>query len=103
MLRCDSVAPFGKPVVPEVYWMLTASSGDSEAATSATRASSSSDGLAVSSAHSGDSNSTTSRRSGHLGRASSSIVAYPESLNRSAARTRPVPDWVSAYSSSFWR
>ena len=25
MLRCDSVAPFGKPVVPEVYWMLIGS------------------------------------------------------------------------------
>jgi len=22
MLWCDSVAPFGKPVVPDVYWML---------------------------------------------------------------------------------
>ena len=25
MLRCDSVAPLGKPVVPEVYWMLIGS------------------------------------------------------------------------------
>ena len=28
MLRCDSVAPFGKPVVPEVYWMLIGSVTD---------------------------------------------------------------------------
>ena len=26
MLWCDSVAPFGVPVVPEVYWMLIGSS-----------------------------------------------------------------------------
>ena len=25
MLRCDSVAPLGKPVVPDVYWMLIGS------------------------------------------------------------------------------
>ena len=31
MLWCDSVAPFGKPVVPEVYWMLIGSSHDNEA------------------------------------------------------------------------
>ena len=29
MLWCDSVAPFGKPVVPEVYWMLMGSSKES--------------------------------------------------------------------------
>ena len=27
MLWCESVAPLGKPVVPEVYWMLIGSSG----------------------------------------------------------------------------
>ena len=26
MLWCESVAPLGKPVVPEVYWMLIGSS-----------------------------------------------------------------------------
>ena len=31
MLRCDSVAPLGNPVVPDVYWMLIGSSGDSPA------------------------------------------------------------------------
>ena len=30
MLWCESVAPLGKPVVPEVYWMLIASSNCSE-------------------------------------------------------------------------
>src|SRR6266511_829441 len=35
MLWCDSVAPLGNPVVPEVYWMLIGSSQDSVAATSA--------------------------------------------------------------------
>src|SRR4029450_9121757 len=29
MLWCDSVAPLGKPVVPEVYWMLIGSSAES--------------------------------------------------------------------------
>ena len=29
MLRWLSVAPLGKPVVPEVYWMLIGSSGSS--------------------------------------------------------------------------
>jgi hypothetical protein len=36
MLRCESVAPFGKPVVPEVYWMLIGSVLDSVAIRSAT-------------------------------------------------------------------
>ena len=31
MLWCDSVAPLGCPVVPEVYWMLIGSSGESSA------------------------------------------------------------------------
>ncbi len=31
MLWCERVAPLGKPVVPEVYWMLIGSSGDSSA------------------------------------------------------------------------
>ena len=34
MLWWDSVAPFGKPVVPEVYWMLIASSAESSIASS---------------------------------------------------------------------
>jgi hypothetical protein len=29
MLRWLRVAPFGRPVVPDVYWMFTGSSGDS--------------------------------------------------------------------------
>ena len=29
MFRCVSVAPFGNPVVPDVYWMLMASFGPS--------------------------------------------------------------------------
>ena len=37
MLWCDSVAPFGKPVVPEVYWMLIGSSKPSAAARSRQR------------------------------------------------------------------
>jgi len=36
MLRWLSVAPLGKPVVPDVYWMLIGSSGWSEASRSAT-------------------------------------------------------------------
>ena len=35
MLWCDSVAPFGNPVVPDVYWMLIGSSKLSVAARSA--------------------------------------------------------------------
>ena len=31
MLWCESVAPFGKPVVPDVYWMLIGSSKSSSA------------------------------------------------------------------------
>ena len=36
MLRWLRVAPLGRPVVPEVYWMLIGSSGRSVASTSAT-------------------------------------------------------------------
>ena len=35
MLWCVSVAPLGKPVVPEVYWMLIGSSHDSDASRAA--------------------------------------------------------------------
>src|SRR6266480_1160034 len=35
MLWCVSIAPLGKPVVPEVYWMLIMSSKSSEACRSA--------------------------------------------------------------------
>ncbi len=35
MLRCDSVAPLGKPVVPDVYWMLIGSSDASDASRAA--------------------------------------------------------------------
>ena len=35
MLWCESVAPFGKPVVPDVYWMLIGSSNCSAASRSA--------------------------------------------------------------------
>ena len=35
MLWCDSVAPFGNPVVPDVYWMLIGSSKDSSASRAA--------------------------------------------------------------------
>jgi hypothetical protein len=37
MLWCESVAPLGKPVVPEVYWMLIGSSALSSIAASAPR------------------------------------------------------------------
>ena len=39
MLWCESVAPFGKPVVPEVYWMLIGSSNWSDASRAASSAS----------------------------------------------------------------
>ncbi len=35
MLWWERVAPLGKPVVPEVYWMLTGSCGDSSFAQTA--------------------------------------------------------------------
>ncbi len=38
MLRCESVAPLGKPVVPDVYWMLIGSSGRSVASISSSAA-----------------------------------------------------------------
>ena len=36
MFRWVSVAPFGKPVVPDVYWMLIGSSGDNDDVRAAT-------------------------------------------------------------------
>ena len=38
MLKCESVAPFGAPVVPLVNWMLIASSGSSAAPSASRRA-----------------------------------------------------------------
>ena len=37
---CDSVAPLGNPVVPDVYWMLIASPGVSDSRIGASTASS---------------------------------------------------------------
>ena len=39
MLWCESVAPLGKPVVPEVYWMLIGSSNCSAASRAASSSS----------------------------------------------------------------
>ena len=55
MLWCDSVAPLGEPVVPEVYWMLTGSSNWSAASRLA-----SSDGSTYSPLESSSSQSSSS-------------------------------------------
>ena len=73
MLWWDRVAPFGKPVVPEVYWMLIASSAESSIASSAVRSAF----LPVSrrACHSGVPSSTTCSRSAQRGRTSVIIAA----------------------------
>ncbi len=53
MLRWVSVAPFGNPVVPDVYWMLIGSSGVSRASRSASATRSTSSAGSHSASHSG--------------------------------------------------
>src|SRR5262245_31186585 len=50
-LRCVSMAPLGKPVVPEVYWMLTTSCGLTAAARRSRSASLTADARARNSGH----------------------------------------------------
>ena len=70
MLWCESVAPFGKPVVPLVYWMLIGSSKPSPA-----RRSGSADRSAANSAsHSGSPRKTTERSAGQLPRTCPTIA-----------------------------
>ena len=59
MLWCDSVAPLGKPVVPEVYWMLIGSSNDSVAARSRRAAGSARRPVSTSSSQPGSPMNTT--------------------------------------------
>ena len=72
MFRWLSVAPLGRPVVPDVYWMFTASSACRPAAIEARRDSS---GSTNSASHSGVPMRTTFCSSGALGRAASSMPA----------------------------
>ena len=69
MLWWLSVAPFGKPVVPLVYWMLIGSS-ESSAPRSGSGPS-----PASSASHSGEPSSTTRSSSGRLARTSSIMAA----------------------------
>ena len=70
MLWCESVAPFGKPVVPDVYWMLIGSSKLSPA-----RISGSTDRSPTESeSHSGSARKTTERSCGQRSRTSPTIA-----------------------------
>ena len=64
MLWCDRVAPLGKPVVPDVYWMLIGSSNDSAADRSDTAAAPTPTPLATIASHDGRPITTTSRSAG---------------------------------------
>ncbi|CAM5577826.1 hypothetical protein SFUMM280S_08796 [Streptomyces fumanus] len=68
MLWCERVAPLGKPVVPEVYWMLIGSSQDSSSYGGSGVARSSS------ACQPGSPKWTTSRRSGQRPRTSPTIA-----------------------------
>ena len=72
ILRCDSVAPLGKPVVPEVYWMLIGSVLTSVACRS--RSSPAGTAAARSAAQSGVPRKITSVRAGASARTSATIA-----------------------------
>ncbi len=74
MLWCDSVAPLGKPVVPEVYWMLIGSSKDSVTNCSSSRTWSAAPPATSSASHSAAPMNTTSASSGQSGRTCSIIA-----------------------------
>uniref|UniRef100_A0A6J7M5R8 Unannotated protein n=1 Tax=freshwater metagenome TaxID=449393 RepID=A0A6J7M5R8_9ZZZZ len=73
MLWCVSVAPLGKPVVPDVYWMLIGSSNDSPAMRSR-KSLSGACGPSSHACHSGVSMYNTFSRSGSAPRTSSIIA-----------------------------
>jgi hypothetical protein len=75
MLWWDRVAPLGKPVVPEVYWMLMGSSALSPALASASAAGSAPRSALASSSHSALPSRITCSRSGQAGRTSSIMAA----------------------------
>ena len=74
MLRCDRVAPLGKPVVPDVYWMLMGSSGCRVRIRSFTTSASTFSPAATTSAQSLVPMKTTRSRPGHSGAVSSTIA-----------------------------
>jgi hypothetical protein len=69
-----SVAPFGKPVVPDVYWMLIGSSALSRVSRSANCPRSAARPASIREVHAGSPRKTTSRRSGQSSRTSATIA-----------------------------
>ena len=95
MLWCESVAPFGKPVVPHVYWMLIGSSKSSSGHSTSSAASRSSSCDLVA-----EEDDVL-----EVGQVVADLVhhrAVIQVLNSGAATARQ-PDWRSAYSSSVVR
>ena len=75
MFRWVSVAPLGKPVVPDVYWMLIGSSGRScGLPLGQRRRVGTSSAAAHSASHSGDQKKIVRSRSGTSGRTSSTMA-----------------------------
>ena len=99
MLRCESVAPFGEPVVPHVYWMLIGSSESSAASRAASVASSTASERARSTLPVAPSR-TDSLSSGALG--ARRPARRSRALEARASTSSGTPDWRSTYSSS-WR
>jgi hypothetical protein len=75
MLWWDRVAPFGKPVVPDVYWMLIGSSGLNAAWSRASSARSPPRPSAITSSQFGLPMRSTCRSAGQFGRTSLIIAS----------------------------
>jgi hypothetical protein len=95
MLRCDSVAPLGNPVVPDVYWMLIGSSVVSVSSTWRSASASPDCPAAITSSQEDSPMRTTSTRSGESPRTSSIMSAYEEPLNSGTATIVRSPDCFS--------
>ena len=101
MLWWVSVAPFGKPVVPLVYWMLISSSKSSS---TARRRSTSGEGtVSASSSHSGVPKNTARSSPGSSLEASCTIALKSAPFNSWTEKIQRQPDWPSAYCSSLSR
>ena len=74
MLRWVSVAPFGKPVVPDVYWMLIGSSGPQLRPPLVQRGRRDAGRVRHSSSHSGDQRKIARSSAGRSARTSSTIA-----------------------------
>src|SRR3954462_3882762 len=95
MLWCDNVAPLGKPVVPDVYWMLIGSSNDSVASRSCNRCVGVESPRSANVSHCGEPRKIVPSSPPTSSRTPATMSTYDDVLNPDALMRSRQPDWLS--------